>query len=56
MYDVVMILWKNLHAGGQSNLGHLSLVHWYEYVTSECMFYTDSDRQINYLRHFVSVG
>ena len=27
LYGVVMILMENLHAGGQSNLGHLSLVH-----------------------------
>ena len=25
-----MLLMGNLHAGGQSNLGHLSLVHWYK--------------------------
>ena len=27
LYGVVMILMGNLHAGGQSSLGHLSLVH-----------------------------
>ena len=27
LYGVVMIFMGNLHAGGQSNLGHLSLVH-----------------------------
>ena len=27
LYGVVMILIGNLHADGQSNLGHLSLVH-----------------------------
>ena len=30
LYGVVMILMGHLHAGGQSNLGHLSLVHRYE--------------------------
>ena len=29
LYGVVMILMGNLHAGGQSNLGHLSLLHRY---------------------------
>ena len=29
LYGVVMILMGNLHAGGQFNLGHLSLLHRY---------------------------
>ena len=28
MYGVVMILMENVHAGGQSKLGHLSLLHY----------------------------
>ena len=27
LYGVAMILMENLHAGGQSNLGNLSLLH-----------------------------
>ena len=28
LYGVIMTLIGNLHAGGQCNLGHLSLSHW----------------------------
>ena len=34
LYGVVMILMGNLHAGGQSNIGHLSLLHPYGTVVS----------------------
>ena len=29
LYGIIMILMGNLHAGGQYNLGHLSLLHRY---------------------------
>ena len=51
LYGVVMILMGNLHAGGQSNLGHLSLVHRYGLLLFS--FYTGRRTRFNH-KHFVS--